>query len=329
MIVLGIETSCDETAAAVLKDGKKVLSSCVSSSIHMHRKFGGIVPEIASRFHLEYIAPVTKKALKKANLGLSDIDLICVTHTPGLMGSLLVGVSFAKALSFGLKKPILGINHIKAHLFAPFLEKGSFSFPFIGLVASGGHSSLALVLDFDKIEIIGRTRDDAAGEAYDKVAKMLELPYPGGPVIDKLAQSINASPYSFKCAQFKNSFDFSFSGIKTSVLYAWKKIKKKDKKTKAQIAYAFQSEVVESLTRQSIAACKKFKIKTLSIGGGVACNSYLRQRLGEEGKKEKIKVLIASPALCLDNAAMIAALGTQLYKKGERSDLTLTATASG
>ncbi|MCK4995189.1 MAG: tRNA (adenosine(37)-N6)-threonylcarbamoyltransferase complex transferase subunit TsaD [Candidatus Omnitrophica bacterium] len=328
MIALGIETSCDETAAAVLKNGKEVLSSCVSSSIHMHRKFGGIVPEIASRFHLEYITPVTKKALKKAGLKLSDIDLICVTHTPGLMGSLLVGVSFAKALSFGLNKPVLGINHIKAHLFAPFLEKGNFKFPFIGLVASGGHSSLAQVLDFDKIKIIGRTRDDAAGEAYDKVAKMLGLPYPGGPAIDKLAQSISASPFRFKCARFKDSFDFSFSGIKTNVLYTWEKVTTRNKKTKAQIAHAFQKEVVKSLTVQSIAACKKFNIKILSVGGGVACNSYLRQCLAEAGKKEKIKVMIAAPELCLDNAAMIAALGTHLYKKGERSDYTLTAASS-
>lgn len=328
MIALGIETSCDETAAAVIKNGKKMLSSCVSSSIHMHRKFGGIVPEIASRFHLEYITPVTKKALKKAGLKLSDIDLVCVTHTPGLMGSLLVGVSFAKALSFGLNKPVLGINHIQSHLFAPFLEKGKFSFPFIGLVASGGHSSLAFVKDFDKIKIIGRTRDDAAGEAYDKVAKMLGLPYPGGPIIDKLAQSINTSPYRFKCADFKDSFDFSFSGIKTNVLYTWQKVKRKDKTAKAQIAFAFQREVIESLTKQSIEACKKFKVKTLSVGGGVACNSYLRQRLNEEGKKEKIKVMIASAGLCLDNAAMIGALGTHLYKKGARADYKLTAAAS-
>ncbi len=328
MIVLGIETSCDETAAAVVKNGKKVLSSCVSSSIHMHRKFGGIIPEIASRFHLEYIIPVTKKALKKAGISLLDIDLICVTHTPGLMGSLLVGVSFAKALSFGLNKPVLGINHIKAHLFASFLEKGRFTFPFIGLVASGGHSSLAIVNDFDKIKIIGTTRDDAAGEAYDKVAKMLDLPYPGGPVIDKLAQSITESPFRFKCAQFKDSFDFSFSGIKTNVLYTWKKVKTKNKEAKAQIAYAFQREVIESLTRQSIAACKKFKIKTLSVGGGVACNSYLRKRLEEEGKKEKIRILIAAKQLCLDNAAMIAALGTHLYKKGKRDDYKLTASAT-
>ncbi|MCG2712683.1 MAG: tRNA (adenosine(37)-N6)-threonylcarbamoyltransferase complex transferase subunit TsaD [Candidatus Omnitrophica bacterium] len=328
MIVLGIETSCDETAAAVLKNGKEVLSSCVSSSIHMHRKFGGIVPEIASRFHLEYITPVTKKALKKAGIALSDIDLICVTHTPGLMGSLLVGVSFAKALSFGLNKPVLGINHVKAHLFAPFLEKGRFKFPFIGLVASGGHSNIALVRDFDKIKMIGKTRDDAAGEAYDKVAKILGIPYPGGQVIDNLAQSISESPYRFKCAQFKDSFDFSFSGIKTNVLYTWQKVKKKNNQARAQIAYAFQREVIESLIKQSIAACKKFKIKTLSAGGGVACNSYLRKRLKEEGKKEKIKVMIAAPHLCLDNAAMIAALGAHLYKKGKRSDYNLTATST-
>lgn len=328
MLILGIETSCDETAAAVIRNGKSVLSSCVSSSIDLHRKFGGIVPEIASRFHIEYIMPVTLNAIRKARLKFSDIDLICVTNTPGLLGSLLVGVSFAKALSFGLKKPLLGVNHINAHMFAPFLKSGSFIFPFIGLVVSGGHTSLALVRDFDKIKFIGKTRDDAVGEAYDKVGKILNLPYPGGPEIDKLAKNITHSPYKLKCAQFENSFDFSFSGIKTNVLYTWEKVKIKNEKAKTQIAHAFQNEVVETLVAKTISACKKFKVSKLSVGGGVACNSYLRRRLQDEGRNENIDVFMADKHLCLDNAAMIAALGYHLYKKGKRSPATLGARAT-
>lgn len=328
MLTLGIETSCDETAAAVIENGHTVLSSCVSSSIHMHRKFGGIVPEIASRFHLEYITPIVENALKKANVKLSDIDLVAATHAPGLVGSLLVGLSFAKALSLAIDKPFLGVNHINAHMFAPFIQEKKFEFPFIGLIVSGGHTSLAKVQDFDQIKIIGNTRDDAAGEAYDKVAKLLELPYPGGPQIDKLASSISASPFNLKCALLENSFDFSFSGIKTDVLYTWNRTKLKNKKTKTQIAHAFQKQVVAILVAKSIAACKKYKIDILSVGGGVACNSFLRTSLQTAGKQAKIRVLISDIHLCLDNAAMIGVLGYHLFKKGKRSEYSLNASAS-
>jgi len=328
MLILGIETSCDETAAAVVKNANTVLSSCVSSSVHLHRKFGGIIPEIASRFHLEYMVPVTKKALVQAHVKFSDIGLIAVTAKPGLVGSLLVGVSFAKALSFGLDIPFLGINHIHAHMFSPFLEQKAFCFPFIGLVVSGGHTSLAYVRDFDKIKIIGQTRDDAAGEAFDKVAKILELGYPGGPIIDKLAQTINHSPFQFRCAQLENTLDFSFSGIKTDVLYKSQKLKNKTKKLKTQIAYAFQKEAIETIVSKSIAACKKFNTKVLSVGGGVACNTLLRNRLQEESKRENIKVLLGNIHYCLDNAAMIACLGYHLHKKGLRSKYNLTATST-
>ncbi|MFH1062941.1 MAG: tRNA (adenosine(37)-N6)-threonylcarbamoyltransferase complex transferase subunit TsaD [Candidatus Omnitrophota bacterium] len=328
MLTLGIETSCDETACAIIKNGSTVLSSCVSSSIHMHRKFGGIVPEIASRFHLEYITPVVENALKKANVKLSDIDLIAATHAPGLVGSLLVGLSFAKALSLAINKPFLGVNHINAHMFSPFIQEKKFEFPFIGLIVSGGHTSLAKVRDFDKIKIIGNTRDDAAGEAYDKVAKLLELPYPGGPQIDKLASSISHSPFKLKCANLENSFDFSFSGIKTDVLYTWSKLKIKNKKAKTGIAHAFQKQVVEILVAKSMAACKKYKINLLSVGGGVACNSFLRTSLQEAGKQAKIRVLISDIHLCLDNAAMIGVLGYNLFKKGKRSEYSLSASAS-
>ncbi|MCP4649046.1 MAG: tRNA (adenosine(37)-N6)-threonylcarbamoyltransferase complex transferase subunit TsaD [PVC group bacterium] len=328
MLTLGIETSCDETAAAVIKNGKTVISSCVSSSVHLHSKFGGIIPEIASRFHLEYISPVVNKALKKANVPLAKIKLIAVTNTPGLVGSLLVGVSFAKALSFATEIPFIGVNHINAHLFSPFLQQKKFQFPFIGLVVSGGHTSLAYVSDFNKIKIIGRTRDDAAGEAFDKVAKILDLGYPGGPVIDKLSQTINTSPFRFNCARLENTLDFSFSGIKTAVLYQSQKLKNPSKKHKTQIVYAFQKEVIDSLVSKSINACEKFKTNIISVGGGVACNSLLREKLQETGKKKHIKVLFSDPHFCLDNAAMIAMLGYQLYKKGVRSKYTLTAAAT-
>ncbi|MBU1088242.1 MAG: tRNA (adenosine(37)-N6)-threonylcarbamoyltransferase complex transferase subunit TsaD [Candidatus Omnitrophica bacterium] len=328
MLTLGIETSCDETACAVIKNSNTVLASCVSSSIHMHRKFGGIVPEIASRFHLEYITLVVEDALKKADLNLSDIDLIAATYAPGLVGSLLVGLSFAKAISLAINKPFLGVNHIHAHMFAPFIQEKKFQFPFIGLTVSGGHTSLALVKDFDNIKIIGNTRDDAAGEAYDKVAKLLELPYPGGPQIDKLASSISLSPFQLKCAKLENSFDFSFSGIKTDVLYTWNKLKIKNKKAKTQIAHAFQKQVVEILVTKSIAACKKHNINCLSVGGGVACNSFLRKQLQAAGKQANIQVLFPNIHLCLDNAAMIGVLGYHLFKKGKRSKYSLSASAS-
>ncbi|MBU1044260.1 MAG: tRNA (adenosine(37)-N6)-threonylcarbamoyltransferase complex transferase subunit TsaD [Candidatus Omnitrophica bacterium] len=328
MLTLGIETSCDETACAIIKNSSTVLSSCVSSSIHIHRKFGGIVPEIASRFHLEYITPVVEDALKKANVKLSDIDLITATYAPGLVGSLLVGISFAKALSLAINKPFLGVNHINAHMFAPFIQEKKFQFPFIGLTVSGGHTSLALVKDFDNIKIIGNTRDDAAGEAYDKVGKLLELPYPGGPQIDKLASSISSSPFQLKCAKLENSFDFSFSGIKTDVLYTWNKLKIKNKTAKTQIAHEFQKQVVEILVTKSIAACKKHHIDILSVGGGVACNSFLRKRLLEAGKQAKVRVLISDIQLCLDNAAMIGVLGYHLFKKGKRSKYSLGVSAS-
>ncbi len=326
MLTIGIESSCDETSAAVVENGEKVLSCEVSSSVHLHSKFGGIIPEIASRYHLEYISEVTQSALKKAGLTFRDVDLVAATCRPGLLGSLLVGLSFAKGLSFALKKPFIGVNHIEAHLFSPFLGKG-FVFPFIGLVVSGGHTSLARVNDFDKIRFFGHTRDDAAGEAFDKVAKILELGYPGGPVIDRLARTVTDSPFKFNCARLPGSFDFSYSGIKTDVLYTVQKLGRITKKTKAQIAHSFQTAAIDILVKKSILACKKFRIETLSAGGGVACNSYLRKRLEEESRKENIRFVYAEPKLCLDNAAMIAALGTSLYKKGFVSPYTLSAEA--
>ena len=328
MYTLGIETSCDETAVAVVENGTTVRSSCVSSSVNMHRKFGGIIPEIASRYHLEYINDVAAQALREASLRLDDIGLIAVTSHPGLMGSLLVGVSFAKALSFGRGIPLIGVNHLHAHLFAPFLNQRGYTFPFIGLVVSGGHTSLAYVSAVDRIRIIGQTRDDAAGEAYDKVAKLLELGYPGGPVVDRLAGATALSPFRFNCGRIKDSLDFSFSGIKTDVMYRCRALGHTSKTVKAQICRAFQEEVVAVLVEKSLAACRQFNVNRLSVGGGVTCNSSLRQRLQLACREHGITLLLSEPRFCIDNAAMIASLGYHLFRRGKRSPLTLTPAAS-
>ncbi|RKY35851.1 MAG: tRNA (adenosine(37)-N6)-threonylcarbamoyltransferase complex transferase subunit TsaD [Candidatus Omnitrophota bacterium] len=327
MLTLGIETSCDETAAALVDNGRQVLSSSISSSVHIHSKFGGIVPEIASRFHLEYINAVVKLALKKAGKKKSDLDLIAVTFSPGLVGALFVGLCFAKALSYGLGKPFIGVNHINAHMFAPFLDAQEPEFPFIGLVVSGGHTNLAYVRDFDKIEVIGKTRDDAAGEAFDKVSKMLGLGYPGGAVIDKLASSIEESEFKFSCAKLKDTLDFSFSGIKTAVLYKVSKIKLMTNLINAQIAYSFQKQVTDIITEKSILACEKFQTNRLCVGGGVTCNSSLRYKLKKQAKTKGIKLLLSKPKFCTDNAAMIAMLGYYLHRKGVRSEYQLDAKA--
>ncbi|MCM8812791.1 MAG: tRNA (adenosine(37)-N6)-threonylcarbamoyltransferase complex transferase subunit TsaD [Candidatus Omnitrophica bacterium] len=328
MITLGIETSCDETAAAVMC-GAAIRASTVSSSVHRHEQFGGIIPEIASRYHLSFIVGVTKTALEQAGTTLSQIDLIAVTQRPGLLGSLLVGVSFAKALSYALRKPLIAVNHIKAHLFSPFLACRRMPFPFIGLVVSGGHTSLALVRDFDRIRFLGKTRDDAAGESFDKVAKMLGLPYPGGPVIDRLAQTVASSPFNFHCAPLKDSFDFSFSGIKTQVLYTLQALPNISAPVQTEISYAFQKAVVDSLVEKSIGACRRYKVRRLAVGGGVACNSALRRRLQERCAGEKINLHLPPAAYCVDNAAMIAFLGYHLFRRGKRADLYLNALPTG
>lgn len=316
MLVLGIETSCDETSAAVVKDGRKVLSNIIASSLKLHRQYGGIIPEIASRSHIETIAGVTRKALKDAGCSLGDIGLICVTANPGLIGSLLVGVSFARALSLALKVPLKEIDHVSAHLYANFLDGKTPELPAVGLVVSGGHTSLYYLKSIRDCRLIGWTVDDAAGEAFDKVAKILDLGYPGGPVIDRLAKQGNPRKVRFSCSAFSGALNFSFSGIKTAVLYyargKWdrRRVKLKD------IAASFQEAVVDNLTRKAIAACKEKKVRTLLVGGGVAANSRLRQVLTEQAGANRIKVYFPKPELCLDNAAMVAANGSIGYSFG-------------
>lgn len=317
MNILGIETSCDETAAAVVKDGRVVLSNIVASSLKEHSRYGGIIPEIASRRQMELINVVVQTALEKAGCKLKNIHAVAVTRSPGLIGSLLVGISYARALSFAAQKPLFEMDHVKAHLYANFLRfAGSPSsrraplpeLPAVGLIVSGGHTNLYYLKNPGSFQLLGQTRDDAAGEAFDKVARILDLGYPGGPVIDRLARRGKNEHLRFACADFPGSYDFSFSGIKTAVLY----YKQKHGKTKdfnpAAVAYSFQDSVVSVLVKKSIAACLQKKVKTLLVGGGVAANSALRKKLQGAGQQHHIDVFFPPLALCLDNAAMIAGL---------------------
>jgi N6-L-threonylcarbamoyladenine synthase len=322
MNVLGIETSCDETAASVVQNGRKVISNIVSSSLKFHQEYGGIVPEIAFRKQLETITGVVDCALKEASLKLKDIKLISVTDGPGLLGSLLVGISFAKSLALSREIPLLGVNHLYSHIFAGFLNPQTPSFPFVGLVVSGGHTSLYYVKDFDEIKLLGSTQDDAAGEAFDKAAKILGLGYPGGPIIEKLAGRGRPNMIRFNCSNTRDPLDFSFSGIKTAVLYYVQKHRPAAKDVR-NICASFQEAVLEALVEKSILACKKKQVKVLAVGGGVAANNRLREKLVARASEEDLKVFFAEKKYCLDNAAMVAGYGYRLFKKGCRSDLNL------
>jgi len=317
MITLGIETSCDETAAALVQDGR-VLSSIVSSSVPLHEKFGGVIPEIASRFHIEYINQVTKKALKKAKKDLSRLDLIAVTEAPGLPGSLIAGVSFAKALSFSLGIPLVRVNHITAHLYANLLmHKGKdISFPLIGVVVSGGHTNIFVLKSFRDFKIIGRTKDDAIGEAFDKVAKILGIGYPGGPRIEKYARRHSGkNSINFPRAYMdKDSFDFSLSGIKTAVLY-YAKGKLMSRAEISRISWSFQEAVFDVLAERIVKACRKMGVTNVLFGGGVISNMRLREKLEYISKSSGYRFFYPPPALCVDNAAMVAGLGEEMHKE--------------
>ena len=320
MNVLGIETSCDETGASVVKDGCYVLSNIVATSLKDHQKYGGIIPEIASRRQLELIQLVVADALDKAKVKFSDIDVIAVTRKPGLIGSLLVGISFARALSFALNKPLVEVDHIKAHIYANFLRMTKDAkdplpkLPAVGLVVSGGHSSLYHVRDYDQFELIGRTRDDAVGEAFDKVARILDLGYPGGPAIDRLAKDGVNTEIRFPRAMMPGTYDFSFSGVKTAVFYYVNKQGGHKDFNKAKIAYAFQESVVDVIVEKCLLACRQRRVSILLVGGGVAANSALRQRMAFEASRQGIDVRFPAMSFCLDNAAMIAGLGFRLRR---------------
>ncbi len=328
--ILGIETSCDETAAAIVEDGRKLLSNTLYSQIDIHKKFGGVVPEIASRNHIEKISGVIDDALLQADLTFDDIDAIAVTYGPGLVGALLVGVSTAKALSFALNKPLVPVNHIEGHICANYITFEDVKPPCVCLIVSGGHTHLVYVHDYGKYEVLGRTRDDAAGEAYDKVARTLNLPYPGGPQIDKLAQLGNAKAIDFPRAYLeKDSLDFSFSGLKSAVLNYINQCKMKDIPiVNEDVAASFQASVVDVLVDKTMLAVDKMKTDTLLLAGGVSANSELRRRFTEICDKKGIRLCYPDIALCTDNAAMIASAGYYGYMRRDRADMSLNAVPS-
>ena len=330
MRILAIETSCDDTGAAVLLDGRKILSNVVSSQISIHQKYGGVVPELASRRHLEAIVPVLTEALERAGVTLKEIDGIAVTQGPGLVGSLLVGLSFAKSLAFATGIPFVGVSHMEAHLSAIFLEEKPPKFPFVGLVASGGHTSLYRMNGFGAFQLLGQTRDDAAGEAFDKVAKLLGLGYPGGPIIDELSKKGDPKAIRFPRPSIgKNSYDFSFSGLKTAVVHFVKAhpslLRELPNELVCDIVSSFQEAVVDVLVRKTLQAAKDQGVKRVVLSGGVAANRVLRQRIEEEASEQKIQVYLPSPAFCTDNAAMVGVVGFEYLRKGIRSPLSLNA----
>ncbi len=301
MIILGIETSCDETAAALVEDGRRIVASSVSSQIPLHKKYSGVVPEIASRAHVEWVNSVVDKVVKKRKP-----DVIAVTVGPGLVGSLLVGKMTAEALGWAWDVPVVGVNHIEGHLLSAVLEHARLKPPFLGLVVSGGHTELLVEEKWGQTRLLGRTRDDAAGEAFDKVAKMMNLGYPGGPVIDRLAKEGDATAFHMPRPWLPKTWDFSFSGLKTSVLYTLRERKTLTLKDKKNLCASFQESVVDVLVGKTLAAASALRFKTIVVGGGVAANSRLRERFLSDGKAAGKDVLIASPAFCTDNAAMIA-----------------------
>lgn len=326
-IILGIESSCDETAAAIVIDGRHVVSNIIASQIETHKKFGGVVPEVASRMHIEAIDAVVKAALKEANLTIEEIDAIGVTYGPGLVGALLVGLQYAKGLALGAKKPLIPVNHIQGHICANFIEHKDLKPPFVSLVVSGGHTFIVHVKGYDEFKVIGQTRDDAAGEAYDKVARALGLGYPGGPKIDKLAKEGNQNAIEFPKAKFhEETLDFSFSGVKSAVLNYLNKAKMQNiEVNKADVAASFQKAIVDVLSDNVFLTCEKEKVNKIAIAGGVASNNCLRERLMEEGEKRGIKILFPSPILCTDNAAMIASAAYFNYDKKIEDNLDINA----
>lgn len=325
--ILAIESSCDETAAAVVKNGREVLSNVISSQIDIHTLYGGVVPEIASRKHTERINQVIEQALTEAGMTLEDVDAIAVTYGPGLVGALLVGVAEAKAMAFASGKPLIGVHHIEGHIAANFIENKELEPPFLCLVVSGGHTHLVRVKDYGEFEILGKTRDDAAGEAFDKVARAIGLGYPGGPKIDKKAKEGNPHAIAFPRAKVNdNAYDFSFSGLKSAVLnYLNHAHMMGEEVNDADLAASFQHAVVEVLVSHAMAGVKEYGADKLAIAGGVASNSALRQRMEEECAKAGVSFYRPSPILCTDNAAMIGAAAYYEYQKGVRHGWDLNA----
>ncbi len=320
IIILGIESSCDETSVAVVKNGREVLSNVINTQISIHELYGGVVPEIASRNHVENISPVMKEALKEANVKIDDVDGIACTYGPGLVGALLVGVSYAKALSYAANKPLIGVNHIQGHIAANYITYKDLEPPFLTLLISGGNTQLVLVKDYTKFEILGKTRDDAVGEAFDKIARVIGLGYPGGPKMDKLAQE--GTPNIVLPKVHIDGLDFSFSGLKTAIINLHHKTPDINK---ADLAASFEKDVAEILLENTKKAVKETNINKIALAGGVSANSYIRKAFKELEEKENIKVYYPELKLCTDNAAMIASAGYYNFLKGNFSDLKLNA----
>lgn len=327
IVVLGIETSCDETSAAVVKNGRQVLSNIISSQVDLHRKFGGVVPEIASRRHVELIMPVISQALEEAGMEIGGIDVIGVTYGPGLVGALLVGLSAAKGLAFALDKPMVGVHHIEGHIAANYIDHTQLEPPFICLVASGGHSHIVYVKGYNSFEIMGQTRDDAAGEAFDKVARAAGLGYPGGPLIDRAARTGSNDRVDFPRVYFNDgSLDFSFSGLKTAALNYLNGLEQKGEACVIEdFSASFQEAVVDVLVKNTLIAAEVRGIDKISMAGGVAANSRLRKRMDEAAKAKGFSLYYPRPVLCTDNAAMIACAAYYEFQTGRRSDLSLNA----
>ncbi len=327
-IILGIESSCDETAAAVIC-GRKLLSDEIASSASLQAQFGGVVPELASRAHTDEVARVVQAAVQKAGIAYTDIDAVAVTYGAGLLGALLVGVSFAKAFAYALNKPLIAVNHIRGHLAAAYLDEPTLTPPFVTLLASGGHTAILHAKSEGEFDILGATLDDAAGEAFDKVARVLGLPYPGGPHIQKCAEQGSPAVPMPKMLKGGGGYNFSYSGLKTAVInYCHTKQQKGEAYSKADVACSFQCAAIDVLVEKTVAAAKEKGVSTVTAGGGVAANGYLRARLGEACKAAGLRLVLPEKRYCTDNAAMIASEGLVQYRLGNFADMTLTAKAS-